>query len=71
MKFLLDYGFTQENIDEVIKRNDNAIIKNLELNKDNVIEVIKYLTKIGVSDEALKDLFLHQVGMFFRTKSEI
>ncbi len=71
MDFLLTYGFDQDTIDEVNKNNDAAILYNVELNKKNVVDVLDYLKEIGVNDNAVKDLFLHQIGMFFRTKEEI
>lgn len=71
MDFLLNYGFDEKGIDEIIKSNDPSIIYNVTLNKKNVLEVLDYLKEIGVNDNAVKDLFLHQIGMFFRTKEEI
>lgn len=71
MKFLLDYGYSEEDINQIINNNDSYIIKNIELNKDNVVKVVNYLKSIEVSDEVIKDLFLYQIGMFFRTKEEI
>ena len=71
MEFLLNYGLDEKGIDEIIKSNDPSIIYNVTLNKKNVLEVLDYLKEIGVNDNAVKDLFLHQIGMFFRTKEEI
>ena len=71
MDFLLKYNLTNEDIDEIIKRNNEAIIKNVTLNKDNVIKVIDYLLEVGVNETVIKDLFVEQIGMFFRTKEEI
>jgi len=71
MDFLLNYGLTSEDIDEITKRNGEAIIKNIALNKDNVIKVIDYLLDVGVDKGVIKDLFVEQIGMFFRTKEEI
>ena len=71
MKFLQRYGLSSENIQEVIDNNDPAILYNIELNEKNVVEVVDYLKEIGVNDYSIKDLFVHQIGMFFRTKEEI
>jgi len=71
MKFLSEYGITNEEIEEIIKNNSENIIKNIELNKANVIKVIDYLKEVGVTTMVIKDLFLYQIGMFFRTKEEI
>ncbi len=71
MEFLNKYGITNEDINDIISRNGEAIIKNITLNKDNVIEVIDYLLSVGVNQNVIKDLFVEQIGMFFRTKEEI
>ena len=71
MDFLLKYDLTNDDIIEITTRNDEAIIKNITLNKDNVIEVIDYLLEVGVDKTVIKDLFVEQIGMFFRTKEEI
>lgn len=71
MNFLLNYGLTMDDIREIVEANDEAIIKNIELNQDNVIKVIAYLKEIGVHTNVIKDLFKEQIGMFFRTKEEI
>ena len=71
MNFLLNYGLDDRDIDEIIKNNDPSIIYNVTLNRKNVLEVLDYLKEIGVNDNTFKDLFLHQIGMFFRTKNEI
>lgn len=71
MDFLRKYDLTDEDIEEIVNRNGEAIIKNVMLNKDNVMEVIDYLLEVGVDKNVVKDLFVEQIGMFFRTKEEI
>ena len=71
MDFLKKYNLTDEDIEEITKRNGESIVKNIILNKDNVIKVIDYLLEVGVNDSVIKDLFVEQIGMFFRTKEEI
>lgn len=71
MNFLLNYGFNDKDLDEIINSNDPSILYNVEMNKKNVLEVLDYLKEIGVNDNALKDMFIYQIGMFFRTKEEI
>ena len=71
MDFLLKYDMTNEDIEEITNRNGESIVKNIALNKDNVIEVIDYLLEVGVNKNVIKDLFVEQIGMFFRTKEEI
>ena len=71
MEFLLQYDITNEEIEEIVNRNDSAIIKNVVLNQKNVKEVIDYLLEVGIQKEVVRDLFLEQIGMFFRTKEEI
>ena len=71
MEFLLEYNLTNEDIEEIVNQNDEAIIRNVILNKEKVCEVIDYLTKVGIETKVIKDLFTEQIGMFFRTKEEI
>ena len=71
MEFLLQYDLTNEMIEEITSNNDEGIIKNIVLNKNNVIKVIDYLLEIGIEKNVIKNLFLEQIGMFFRTKEEI
>ena len=71
MDFLLKYGLTNDDVDEIINRNGESIIKNIILNRDNVIRVVDYLLEVGVDKNVIKDLFVEQIGMFFRTKEEI
>ena len=71
MEFLNKYGITDGDIKEITERNGEAIVKKVVLNKANVIEVIDYLLEVGVNKSVIKDLFVEQIGMFFRTKDEI
>ena len=63
LEYLKEFNFKEEEIDSIIKSNDINIIKNLELMKKNVKEVINYLYEIGVENiynvfECRIDLFL-------------
>lgn len=71
MEFLLQYDMTEEDIEEINNRNDISIIKNIVLNRKKVCEVIDYLIEVGIEKSVIRDLFLEQIGMFFRTKEEI
>lgn len=71
MEFLTEFGLTNSDIEEIIARNNESIIRNVELNKDNVKKVITYLMSVGINQSVIKELFLEQIGMFFRTKDEI
>ena len=71
MDFLLQYGMTEEDINDINERNDEAIIRNVILNRKRVCEVIDYLLEIGIEKDVIRELFLEQIGMFFRTKEEI
>ena len=71
MDFLHKYDLTDEDILEITNRNGEAIINNIVLNKDNIIKVIDYLLEVGLNKSVIRDLFVQQIGMFFRTKEEI
>ncbi len=71
MDFLLEYGLTEEDIELVKGENTDTVIKNIIMNKKNVRKVIDYLLELGVTNETLKELFVHQIGIFHRTKKEL
>ena len=71
MEFLLQYDLTDDDINKIISSNDEAIIKNVTLNKKRICEVIDYLLEVGLDKGVIRDLFIEQIGMFFRTKEEI
>ncbi len=71
MDFLLNFGLNENDINEIINHNDEGVIRNVVLNKNNVSDVITYLRELEVNDASIKDLFVHQIGMFFRTKEEL
>lgn len=71
MKFLLDYGYSLEDINEILNHNDESVIRNIELNEANVRRIVDYLKKIGINASEIKELFIYQIGLFFRTKEEI
>lgn len=71
MEFLLELGFNSNDIDDITAHNDEAIIKNVVLNQENVKQIVNYFKEIGLTTETIKDLFVLQIGMFHRTKEEI
>ena len=63
LQYLKEFNFKDEEIESILKSNDLNIIKNLELMKKNVKDVINYLYDIGVENiyyifEGRIDLFL-------------
>ena len=56
MEFLLQYGLTNEDLEDIKARYDDAIIKNVVLNQQNVKEVINYLLEVGVNEGVIKEL---------------
>lgn len=71
MEFLLEFGLSNDDIKEIIDNNYQFILDNLVLNKDKVSEIINYLLGIGINIQAIKEIFMYQVGLFFKTKDEI
>ena len=71
MEFLIDYNILEEEIEKIKEVNSKGIIKNIILNKDNVIEILDYLNDLGVGTNSLRDLFIYQIGIFFKTKKEL
>ena len=71
MDFLSKYNLTKEEIELIKNSNSESILKNIEMNLENVILVIDYLVELGITTETLRDLFVYQIGIFFKTKPEI
>lgn len=71
MDFLKEFGFTDSDIEKVKMHNSDNVLNNIVLNKDNVIDVIQYLLKFGINNVTLDDLFIYQIGIFFRTRKEL
>ena len=71
MDFLLDYGLLETDLKLIRENNTEQVLKNVEMNKQNVKKVIEYLLELGITKETLKELFVHQIGIFHRTKKEI
>ena len=71
MEFLIEHGFNDNDIKEIIDNNYPNLIENIKLNHDNVLGIIDYLLGIGIERETIKELFMYQIGLFFKTKEEI
>ena len=71
MDFLKQKGFTDLEIKEIIDNNYENVLTNLNTNQSNVLEIIDYLLNIGVEKRTIKEIFMYQVGLFFKTKEEI
>ena len=71
MEFLLKYNLTSEEIEYIEKMNSENTLRNVKMNLANVISVIDYLLSLGITVETLKELFVHQIGIFHKTKTEI
>ena len=71
MDFLFEYGLNVDDIELIKKENTAPVLKNIEMNKKNVKKVVDYLLELGVTKETIKDLFIHQIGIFHRTKKEL
>ena len=71
MDFLLNYDFTNEDIDMIKRNNSQTAIKNISMNTINVSKVMEYLSSLGITKDTMRDLFVYQIGMFHRTKGEL
>ena len=71
MEYLLDLGFSESDINMIKKNNYSYIISNLEINKDKIIEIVRYLFEIGLDKSTIRDIFVKQVSLFFKTIDEI
>lgn len=71
MEFLKEIGLIDSDIQEIKDSNYQHIIDNIELNQKNVQAIIDYLVGIGLDKSTIKEIFIYQIGLFFRTKEEI
>lgn len=71
MEFLMNYNITNDDINSIMKHNNASVIKNIVANKKNVQGIIEYLMELGITSEAIKEVFIYQIGLFFKSKDEI
>ena len=71
MEYLLDLGFSEQDVDQIKKYNYPYILENLEFNKENIIEIINYLLEIGIEKSTIKEIMMYQISLLFKTKEEI
>ena len=71
MDYLKEFGFNDLEIKEILDNNSNNIIDNLVLNHENVSDIIDYLIGIGLERDTIKEIFMYQIGLLFKTKNEI
>lgn len=62
MNFLLNYNITQETINKIKENNESSTIFLLETQRQNVIDIIKYLQSIQV--ETIDQLLINRVEFF-------
>ena len=62
MNFLLNYNITQETINKIKENNEPSTIFLLETQRQNVIDIIKYLQLIKV--ETIDQLLINRVVFF-------
>ena len=68
LEYLKEYNITNDEINHILQTNDINIIKNLELMKKNVQEIINYFYDLGVENiynifESRIDLFILPIGL--------
>ena len=71
MEYLLDLGFSEYDIEQIKQYNFPYIIENMEINKDNIITIIRYLFEIGIEKTTIKEIMMYQISLLFKTKEEI
>ena len=71
MEFLLNYEFTEEDIEKIKNSNTKTLLNNIAMNTNNVTKVMEYLSSLGITKDTMRDLFIYQIGIFHRTKGEL
>lgn len=62
LSYLKEFDLSDELIEDILKSNELNIIKNLELMKKNVIDVINYFYSLGV--ENIANIFKDRIDLF-------
>ncbi len=71
MDFLKQLGYTDLDIKDIKDYNYDYIEECIEINQEKVLDIIEYLLSIGIEKNTIKELFMYQVGIFFKTRDEI
>lgn len=71
MDFLKQLGYTDLDIKDIKDYNYDYIEECIEINQEKVLDIIEYLLSIGIERNTIKELFMYQVGIFFKTRDEI
>lgn len=67
--YLKQYNITDNDIDNILKKYDDNIIKALEYSKTNVIDIIKCLKEYKVND--IKNVVLNRIDLLFMSVSTL
>ena len=71
MDFLKQLGYTEQDINDIKDYNYDYTLDNIIINKEKVEDIIEYLLSIGIERNTIKEIFMYQVGLFFKAKEEI
>lgn len=71
MDFLKQLGYTEQDINDIKVYNYDYTLDNIIINKEKVEDIIEYLLSIGIERNTIKEIFMYQVGLFFKSKEEI
>ena len=71
MDFLKQLGYTEQDINDFKDYNYDYTLDNIIINKEKVEDIIEYLLSIGIERNTIKEIFMYQVGLFFKSKEEI
>ena len=71
MDFLKQLGYTEQDINNIKDYNYDYTLDNIIINKEKVEDIIEYLLSIGIERNTIKEIFMYQVGLFFKSRDEI
>ncbi len=69
MDFLLNEGFKESFINQLINKYDETIIQEFILEEENVKDIIHYFRKIGI--ERIDDLLLTRITIFTKDLNQV
>lgn len=69
MNYLKDLGISENTINEIIEKNDEAIIPTFEYNQEKITDIINYLRYVGIKN--IDQLLIYEVDLFLKDYEEI
>lgn len=71
MDFLIEYGLTKEDIENLEINLENDDINFICMHKEEIIKIIEYLISKGLNKEDILELLIYKTELFYETKDKV